>query len=121
LKWCVFCVVTGRSPRGVDLDTRRYFAVGDREDLSYEEKLAAYRRLADEYFEVDRYLDFCASRLAHVDELVYDWIGSADFDALLIETVRGTYPAHEQDQFAAHFRGLIGQWLSERSDAAHAV
>src|SRR5439155_20258039 len=25
LRWTVFCVVTARSPRGVDLDTRRYF------------------------------------------------------------------------------------------------
>jgi hypothetical protein len=114
LKWCVFCVVTGRSPRGVDLDTRRYFEVGDRTDLSYEEKLAEYRRLADEYFEVDRYLDFCASRLGHVDELVFDWISSDEFDSLLVETVRGTYPAHEQEQFLAHFRGLLGQWVSER-------
>jgi hypothetical protein len=114
LRWSVFCVVTGRAPRGVDLDTRRYFAIGDREDLSYEDKLAEYRALADEYFEVDRYQDFCASRLGHVDELVFDWIGSPEFDALLMDTVRSTYPAHEHDRFAAHFRGLIGQWLSER-------
>ena len=33
LKWCAFCVVTGREPR-LDLDTRRYFEIGDREDLS---------------------------------------------------------------------------------------
>jgi hypothetical protein len=114
LKWSVFCVVTGRAPRGVDLDTRRYFAIGDREDLSYEAKLAEYRALADEYFEVDRYQDFCASRLGHVDELVFDWIGSREFDALLMETVRSTYPAHEHDRFAGHFRGLLGQWRSER-------
>jgi hypothetical protein len=114
LKWSVFCVVTGRAPRGVDLDTRRYFAIGDRADLSYEEKLAEYRALADEYFEVDRYQDFCASRLGHVDALVLDWIGSPEFDALLLDTVRSTYPAHEHERFGAHFRGLIGQWLSER-------
>ena len=80
LRWCVFCVVTGRRPR-LDLDTRRYFEIADREDLAYEEKLAAYRRLADEYFEVERYQDFCASRLAHVDEMVLDWVDSPDFDA----------------------------------------
>ena len=32
LKWCTFCLVTGRRPR-LDLDTRRYFEIGDREDL----------------------------------------------------------------------------------------
>ena len=39
-----------------------------------------YRALADEYFEVDRYRDFCDSRLPHVDELVLEWISSAEFD-----------------------------------------
>jgi hypothetical protein len=114
LKWCVFCVVTGRRARDIDLDSRRYFEIGDRTDLAYEEKLAHYRRLADEYFEVDRYQDFCASPLGHLDELLLDWVASADFDGLLIDTVRATYPAHEQDRFASHFRGLVGQWLRER-------
>jgi hypothetical protein len=117
LKWCVFCVVTARRPR-LDLDTRRYFEIGDREDLSYAEKLAAYRELADEYFEVDRYRDFCDSRLPHVDELVLDWITSADFDRLLVDTVRSTYPAYEHERFIAHFRGLIGQWVRERGATA---
>jgi len=117
VKWCAFCLVTRRRPR-LDLDTRSYFEIGDRDDLSYAEKLAAYRRLADEYFEVDRYQDFCASRLGHVDEMVLDWVSSSDFDALLVDTVRSTYPPHEHDGFVAHFRGLVGQWLSERGATA---
>jgi hypothetical protein len=113
LKWCAFCLVTGRRP-ALDLDTRRYFEIGDRDDLSYREKLAAYRRLADDYFEADRYHDFCASRLPHVDELVLEWVTSGEFDRLLIDTVRATYPAHEQERFAAHLRGLVGQWAREQ-------
>ena len=107
LRWSVFCVVTGRRPR-LDLDTSRYFAIADRDDLSYGEKLAEHRRLADEYFETERYEEFCATRLGHVDELVYDWVRSADFDALLLNTVHSTYPPAEHDRFIAHFRGLIG-------------
>src|SRR5947209_6844720 len=56
LKWCTFCLVTARRPR-LDLDTRHYFELADRDDLSYPEKLAAYRRLTDDYFESDRYHD----------------------------------------------------------------
>ena len=114
VKWTVFCVVTGREPR-LDLDTRRYFEIGDRTDLCYDEKLAAYRRLADEYFETERYHDFCASRLGHLDELVLEWAGSAELDRLLVATVRSTYPAHEQERFLAHFRGLTGQWVREQA------
>ncbi len=106
VKWAVFCTVTGRKAR-YDLDTRRYFDIADREDLSYEEKIGAYRQLADSYFETERYADFCASRLANLDEVVADWLEGPDFDRLLVDTVRTTFPAHEHDHFIAHYRGLL--------------
>jgi hypothetical protein len=112
VRWTVFTTVTGR--RSVlDLDTTRYFAIADRDDLTYHEKLAAYRSLADAYFETDRYRDFCASRLAHLDDVVLEWVDGPDFDALLVETVKATYPPHEHERFVAHFRGLVGLWVSD--------
>ena len=47
-----------------------------------------------------------------------DWISSADFDALLLRTVRDTYPPHEHERFVGHFRGLVGQWITERGAKA---
>jgi hypothetical protein len=114
VKWSVFAIATGRRPRR-DLDTRHYFEIADRADLSYPEKLAAYRRLADDYFEVERYYDFCDSRLRHLDELVLEWVAGPDFDRLLIETVESTYPEHEHDEFVEHFRGLLGVWVRDES------
>ena len=49
-----FCSATGRQMR-INQTTRDYFEIGDREDLSYEEKLAEYRKLADAYFQIDEY------------------------------------------------------------------
>jgi hypothetical protein len=115
LRWTIFCTVTGRRPR-LDLDTRHYFDIADRDDLSYEQKLAAYRSLADDYFEADRYADFCAGRLADLDELVLDWVAGPDFDRLLIDTVCATFPAHEHDQFVAHYRGLLAAWVRDEQD-----
>jgi hypothetical protein len=112
VKWSVFCTVTGRRPR-YDLDTRRYFDIADRHDLDYGAKLAAYRGLADEYFEAERYADFCAARLGHLDHIVLEWVRSPEFDQLLVETVRATFPAHEHDQFVAHYRGLLGAWAND--------
>ena len=116
LKWSAFCVVTGRIPR-LDTDTRRYFDVAD-SDLSYGDKLTAYAELADEHFETERYRDFCATSLAGLDELVRDWVASPDFDALLVDTVRTTYPAHEHDRFVEHFRGLLSLWLRDHAGSA---
>jgi hypothetical protein len=112
VKWSVFCTATGRRPR-FDLDTRRYFDIADRAELSYSEKLAEYRALADAYFDVERYQDFCASRLSHLDEVVLEWVEGPDFDRLLVDTVRSTFPSHEHDHFIAHYRGLLGAWATD--------
>jgi hypothetical protein len=114
VKWSVFCTATGRRPR-YDLDTRRYFDIADRQDLSYAEKLAAYRQLADDYFEVERYADFCASRLSSLDEVAVEYFGGPDFDRLLIDTVRSTFPPHEHDHFIAHYRGLLAAWVHDQN------
>jgi hypothetical protein len=45
---------------------------------------------------------------------VAQWVSGADFDRLLVETVRATYPPHEHEQFLAHFRGLIGMWVTDQ-------
>jgi hypothetical protein len=113
LRWSAFCVVTGR-PARLDMDSARYFEIGDNTP-DYREKLRGYRALADEYFEIDRYREFCDTTLRHVPELVAEWVSSAEFDELLVSTVRATYPAHEHDRFIAHFRGLIGQWRHENA------
>jgi hypothetical protein len=112
LRWTVYCVVTGRRPR-IDTDTADYFAIAD-SGASYAEKLAGYRKLADDYFEADRYAEFCATSLKHVDELVLEWVSSPAFDSLLRETVRATYPAHEHERFLAHFGGLVAAWVRDQ-------
>jgi hypothetical protein len=114
VKWCVFCIVTGRR-MVIDQDKRRYFDVGDRADLAYAEKLSEYRRLADEYFEVAAYEEFCAAALPWMHELAVGYVGSAEFDALLVDTVRSTFPAHEQEAMVARHRGLVGAWLRDQA------
>jgi hypothetical protein len=114
VKWCVFALVTGRRAK-LDLETDRYFAIADQPGMSYEEKLDAYRAIADSYFDTERYQDFCASRLPRLDEIVLDWVAGPDFDQLLIQTVKSVYPTHEQDKFIAHLRGLLGLWVTDET------
>src|SRR2546421_238711 len=83
----VFCVVTGRQ-MVIDQDKRRYFDVGDRDDLTYGQKLDEYRRLADEYFQVEAYEAFCDAALPSMRQLVVDYFGGPEFDQLLVDVVR---------------------------------
>ncbi|MGG5258379.1 ATP-grasp domain-containing protein [Phycicoccus avicenniae] len=112
LRWTAFCTVTGRKPR-TQVDTAPWFAVADDEVLDHAGRLGAYQALADDYFETERYRAFCDTTLAHVDEMVLDWIGSDDFRRLLTSTIQQTYPPQEWERFEAHFGGLLGLWLSD--------
>jgi hypothetical protein len=109
VRWCAFCVAEGRRMR-IDVDTRPWFEIGDRDDLSYTDKLGEYRRLADEHFQVDAYAEFCAGPHRQLDEAAGGWVRSPDFDRVLVDTVRATFPAHEHEQFVAHYRGLLAAW-----------
>ncbi len=112
VRWSIFCLVTARTPQ-LHVNTTAWFAISDRDDLSYAEKLARYRELSDTYFDTERYSDFCAARLADLPQIVHDWVTSADFDDLLVKTVIATYPAHEHERFLAHFRGLVAMWATD--------
>jgi len=112
LRWSVYCCVTGRRMR-VAMDPDPWFAVGDG-GQSYAEKLEAYRGLADDYFEVAAYEEFCERHLRHVDEAVAEYIASPEFDALLVETVTRRFPPREHEHFVAHYRGLLGAWVADQ-------
>jgi hypothetical protein len=113
VKWCAFCAATKRRMR-INQDTRTYFDIGDRDDLTYEQKLAEYRRLADGYFEVEAYEAFCAEALAPLDELTVEYFESPALDGLLAATVTSTFPAHEHEAMLARYRGLVGAWTSDQ-------
>lgn len=114
LKWSAYCVVFDRTAK-TQIDTGPWFAIADDDALDYGAKLEAYQELADDHFETERYREFVDSSLGHVDEMVLDWVVSDDFDRLLVETVRSTYPAHEHERFLAHFRGLTGLWAKDEA------
>ncbi len=115
VRWSVFVAATGRR-MAIDMNKRRYYAIGDDESLSYEEKLDAYEALSHEYFQTDAFEEFCATHLGHLEEVALEYFESEAFDALLVSTVQGVFPDHEHDRFVAHFRGLLGHWcVSERN------
>ncbi len=118
VRWSTYCLVTGRQAFIGVRDPRAYFEIADDPDRSYDEKMQAYRLLADDEFETDRYWEWCEQHLSHLPERVLEWVASPDFDKLLVETVRATYPEHEHEQFLAHFRGLTGMWVKDQQGLA---
>ena len=113
-KWAVFCAATERKMR-VDQDVREFFDVGDRDDLSYGDKLAEYRRISERYFTLGEYEEFCGKHLAHIDEAMTDFVRSDEFDDMLVSTVASTFPAYEHEKFVEHYRGLLRAWADDQA------
>ena len=112
VRWTVFVLITGRSPR-LDLDRPSYFEIADREDLTYGEKLgrlppAGRRRTSRS----------TATRVlrgpAAAPGRGRPGLGvSPDFDTLLRRHGADDVPGAEHDRFVAHFRGLVGLWVTD--------
>jgi hypothetical protein len=113
VRWSAYCAASGRQMR-LFQDSRPYLEVGDDESLSYEEKLRRYRAIADEYFSADEYREFGETVLPHLDEATVELVESPEFDAMLVDAVRTTFPQHEHERFVAHYRGLLSSWAQDQ-------
>ena len=109
LKWTIFCAATNRLME-LNLDHRRYFKIADRADWSYDRKLREYFKIAEEYFQADRFHEFCDKHLCHIEDVAHEYFASNEFDDLLVRSVKETFQPHERDHFTGHYRHLIAKW-----------
>jgi hypothetical protein len=98
----------------LDQEVGRWYQVADDPGRSWQDKLDAYRALVDDYYEEDRFREFCERHLAHADECMLEYVESAEFDDLLVATIQRAFPPHEHEQFVAHYRGLLAAWAADQ-------
>lgn len=108
LRWSIYCAATGRKMRKT-LDWEPFYAVADR-DLGPRERLAAYAAIARERFETEPFRDFCRAHLGHLDELSYDFFGSARMRDAIHQKVSALFPAHEIEEFTELFWSRVQLW-----------
>jgi hypothetical protein len=110
--WCVFCTATERS-MSINQNTSDYFEIADDEELDYAEKLERYDRLADAYFQRDEFEEFRATALAHLPELMLDYVESPEFDELVERSIRLEVESDRQDEMIDRCRGLTQAWAAD--------
>jgi hypothetical protein len=111
--WCVFCTATGRAMR-INQNTRDYFAIGDDDALTYEEKLDRYGELVTAYFQAEEFADFCSSTLPHLDELVVDYFESPEFDELVVRSIQLEVEEQRQEEMIGRCRQLVAAWAADQ-------
>ncbi|HXT49846.1 MAG TPA: hypothetical protein VN811_02325 [Thermoanaerobaculia bacterium] len=114
LRWAVFCAVTKRRMRQT-LDWEPFYAVA-REELPYREKLTRYAAIARERLEADRFADFCAEHLGHLDAVADEFFASPECREAVHLKVEALYPEHEVEAFTDLFFGRIQRWRAEQAE-----
>jgi hypothetical protein len=114
LRWALYVAATKKKLR-INQDWQPYFEIADK-DLPYREKLARYAKLARQRMESERFEDFCAKHLAHLDEVAWNFFGTERAKHAVRQKVEAIFPKHEWDQFTEHFWSEIQIW--RREDAA---
>ena len=114
LKWSLFVAATRRRMRK-NLDWEPFFEIAS-SGASFKEKLPLYARLAHQRFESDRFAEFCAEQLPHLDEVAWEFFGTTTAKEAVREKVAALFPAHEVEQFTEHFWGLVQFWRRTESE-----
>ena len=101
LRWSIFCAATRRKMHA-NLDWEPFFEIADR-DLAPRERLSAYAALARDYFETERFEEFCATHLAHLDEVTDEFFTSDIALDAVRQKVTALFPEHEIEPFTELF------------------
>ena len=112
LRWSIFCAATKRPMR----DQPRLGAVlrDRRTDLPYREKLARLRGdRPPSGFETAAFEEFCATHLAHLDEVAWEFFGTDDAHDAVRQKVAALFPAHEVEEFTELFWDRIQHWRDD--------
>lgn len=118
VRWSLFCAATNR-PMHQTVDWQPFFDAADRADregLDLRERVASYAEIARRRLDAERFEEFCAEHLGHVDEVVYDFFGSDVAKKAVRAKVEVLFPEHEHEKFTEHFWGLIEFWRKTEAD-----
>ncbi len=112
LRWSIFCAATERR-MNTDLNWRAYFDIAA-QDISFDEKLAGYVKIARQRFDIERFEEFCDKHLGHLDEVAHQYFESQAVRDAIREKVEALYPPHEHEEFTELFWNRIQYWRQQQ-------
>ncbi len=92
-----------------NLDWQSYFEIADK-DIGFEEKMAAYVKLARAHFNMDEFEGFCSKHLSQLDEVAHEFFASDTVHQAIADKVTALYPEHEIASFVELFWNRRQDW-----------
>jgi hypothetical protein len=119
VRWSLFCAATKRT-MPMNLDWKPFYDIA-KKDLPYRERLKGYAKIANERMETERFEEFCAKHLSHLDEVALDFFGTDVAKGYVRQKVGALFPAHEVHKFTEHFWGMVQFWRKTEADRLNRV
>ncbi len=116
IRWSIFVAATGRRMRK-NLEWQPFFDVAetaDREGLDLRERLGLFAAIANERLETERFSEFCATHLSHLDEVAWEFFATDVARDAIHQKVTVLFPAHEVDEFTDLFWERIQRWREDQ-------
>ena len=113
MRWSLFCAATRRRMRRLP-DWEPFYRARERTP-SFDERLEAYAALADAHFETDRFREFCARHLPHLDEVALEFFATDVAKDAVRRKVAALFPAHEVESFTDLFWSRIQSWREDEA------
>jgi len=116
IRWSVFVAATGRRMRQ-NLDWQPFFdaaQTADREGMDLRERLALYARIANERLETERFAEFCATHLSHLDDVAWVFFSTDVARDAVHQKVADLFPANEVEEFTDMFWERIQRWRNDQ-------
>ncbi|MFN7965118.1 MAG: hypothetical protein U0V87_05455 [Acidobacteriota bacterium] len=111
IRWSLFLAATKKKMRKT-LDWDPYYEIG-LQQLPFREKVAALAKVTRQRMESDRFEEFCAKHLGHLDEVAWEFFGSEIARAAVRKKVAALFPEHEVDTFTDLFWTRVQAWRSD--------
>ena len=82
-------------------------------EMPADEKLRRYARIARETLDAERFEEFCARHLGHLDAVAHEFFATGQARDAVRQKVAALFPAHEVEEFTELFFGRIQKWRAE--------
>lgn len=120
LRWSLFNATLQRRMHH-PLSWEPFLAIADEPDLDHREQLRRYAAIAHQRFETERFEEFCATHLAHLDEVADEFFGSEGAHDAVRKKVTAIFPANEIEEFTELFWSRIQDWRKREGSQPLAV
>jgi len=106
VKWVSYCAVTNKDMR-IDMEQNKYLKVLNDPNISQIEKYNFHVKLSEDYFEIDKFNEFCEENFKDIDDKMIEFYDK-HFDEIIRYSIEmSDFPEEEHEKFYYYYKDMM--------------